>query len=344
MDSTGSLHLYDERLNVVMVSRLSEDPRVVDHFRTIETNYWGELKSQVRAVDVAADEERYLFTLADEAWCCGLDGRSLWGVRMPVKEGWERVVTRSKRTGGAREVDEALRLLELALPVGPEDIRRQYRKLVFAHHPDRNPGDPTAEAKTKELGRAFEILTGVDPESLELRDAPLTSFIRTRPDAVIEAAGIRLVVTLHGESPQDWIYAASFATADGGTFLATYSGRVILVSRDGEPVVVFDIGVCPDEMLEVGRHLYLLTRTRLYVVEERKRLVAFIDVFQQGRLFATNRGFGLLTSKRLQWFRPDGTKVGEVHSRDPLRAVHATDDGAIVKTTRHAVVVRGLAI
>lgn len=344
MDSAGGLHVYDEHLNVVVERHLDQDPRVVEHFRTVETNYWGEFKSQVRAVDVAPDGQRYMFTLADEAWCCALDGRTLWGVRIPVKDGWERVVTRSKRTGIAREVEQALQLLDLGLPVRPEDIRRQYRKLVFAHHPDRNPGDPTAEAKTKALGHAFEILTGVDPESLELGDASITTFVRRQPDAVIETAGIRLTITLHGESPQDWIYAASFASSDGGAYLATYSGRVILVSSEGAPVVVFDIGTCPDDIVEAGRYLYLLTRTRLYVIEDRRSLVAFLDVFQQGRLVVTKHGYVLLTANRVQWFAPDGAKLGELHSHDPVRAVHGIEGGTVVKTKRHAAVVRGLVL
>jgi len=111
MDSTGLLHAYDEELNIIVESNLYEDPRVVDHFRTIDTNYWGEFKSQVRAVDVAPEGDRYLFTLADEAWCCMASGDAIWGLVMPLKEGWERVVGRSERFGMAQEVEEALQLL-----------------------------------------------------------------------------------------------------------------------------------------------------------------------------------------------------------------------------------------
>ena len=104
MDSSGRLHIYDDDLNVVTETNLQADPRVVDHFRTIDTNYWGEFKSQVRAVDVAAEGDRYLFTLADEAWCCMVSGRTIWGVAMPLKEGWKRVVGRTEGFGVGREV------------------------------------------------------------------------------------------------------------------------------------------------------------------------------------------------------------------------------------------------
>ena len=129
MDSNGTLHIYDSELNLICETRLQDDPRVVDHFRTIDTDYWGEFKSQIRVVDVAPEGDRYLFTLADEAWCCRLTGRSLWGVSMPLKEGWERVVGRSERYGVEHEVEEALREFELSLPVEPAEIKRKYRKL-----------------------------------------------------------------------------------------------------------------------------------------------------------------------------------------------------------------------
>lgn len=344
MDSGGVLYVYDAGLNLVVETNLREDSRVVDHFRTIDTNYWGEFKSQVRAVDVAPEGDRYLFTLADEAWCCTTTGRAAWGVVMPLKEGWKRVVGRTERYGVGREVDEALRLFGLSLPVSPSDIKRKYRALALAHHPDRNAGDPTAAEKMKALNGAFEVLTGVDPNTLEFEESDVTYFARTAPDHVIDVEGFRLEITMTGGSPQDWVYAASFGASDGAAYLATYSGKVILVSREGRALAVYDIGTCPRQIVNVGRYTYFLTPTRLYVVEDGNKLTAFLDVFQQGRLLVSQSGFGLLTSKRLQWFKKDGAKTGELTTRDPLRAIHTADGGAVVQTRQHQVEVRGLAM
>jgi molecular chaperone DnaJ len=39
-----------------------------------------------------------------------------------------------------------------------EEIKRSYRKLAVKFHPDKNPGDHTAEERFKELGEAYDVL------------------------------------------------------------------------------------------------------------------------------------------------------------------------------------------
>ena len=40
-----------------------------------------------------------------------------------------------------------------------EEIKKAYRKLALKHHPDKNRNDKTAEAKFKEAGEAYHILS-----------------------------------------------------------------------------------------------------------------------------------------------------------------------------------------
>lgn len=50
-----------------------------------------------------------------------------------------------------------------------DEIRKQYRKLAMQYHPDRNPDDPTAEQRFKEIAEAYGVLT--DPVKRSQYDA-----------------------------------------------------------------------------------------------------------------------------------------------------------------------------
>ena len=44
-------------------------------------------------------------------------------------------------------------------------LKSAYRKLAMKYHPDRNPGDKSAEKKFKEVSEAYEILSNPEKKS-----------------------------------------------------------------------------------------------------------------------------------------------------------------------------------
>lgn len=53
-------------------------------------------------------------------------------------------------------------ILGVAKNADASEIKKAYRKLAVKFHPDKNPGDNTAEEKFKELGQAYEALSDPD--------------------------------------------------------------------------------------------------------------------------------------------------------------------------------------
>lgn len=59
-------------------------------------------------------------------------------------------------------------ILEITRNATPEEIKKAYRQQAIKHHPDKNPGDHTAEERFKEAAEAYEILS--DPHKKQRYD------------------------------------------------------------------------------------------------------------------------------------------------------------------------------
>jgi hypothetical protein len=66
-----------------------------------------------------------------------------------------------------------------------------------------------------------------------------------------------------------------------------------------------------------------------------------VDTSDGGALVMGGSGFGLLEPKRFRWFSPDGTHLGTVLSKDPIRRVFSRADGLIVESRTRRTVVDG---
>lgn len=59
-------------------------------------------------------------------------------------------------------------VLGVSKDASTDELKKAYRKLAKQYHPDLNPGDKTAEAKFKEVGEAYEVLS--DPTKRQRYD------------------------------------------------------------------------------------------------------------------------------------------------------------------------------
>lgn len=53
-------------------------------------------------------------------------------------------------------------ILELAVDANQDEIKRAYRRMAVKTHPDKNPGDPTAQEKFQAVSEAYQVLS--DPK------------------------------------------------------------------------------------------------------------------------------------------------------------------------------------
>jgi hypothetical protein len=342
MDKEAVLHIYNEEIDRVASINLATDLRVIQ-IRDSEVSFYGEVRTSIRCVDVTSDGSAFLFTIADSAFLVNIFGETIWARSMPLGEGWVREFVKGERVGTSQEVFNALTFMQLTLPVTREQIRKNYRELSLKYHPDLNHSLNDQGEMMKKLNMHHDVLTGMDSEQLSKDpNKEHITYRRTKPDSVFKThilhnnISYELSIEINtGGPPLDWIYAAAISNLTGGTYLGTYSGKVIKLDSHGEPEYALDVANVPREIIEMEQYLYILTDTRLYIVGKGQALVNIIDVHGQGKLAVSPEGFGLYSNKCLSWYTPAGAYKFRLGTKHPLRTFYFSGNHLIIETRQH---------
>ncbi len=105
-------------------------------------------------------------------------------------------------------------ILDVARTASGDEIKRAYRKLAVKYHPDKNPDDPGAEERFKELGEAYDVL--MDPEKRSAYD-------RYGHAAFAQGGGFRGGAGGGFHDPFD-IFREVFGSGGGGIFEQFFGG------------------------------------------------------------------------------------------------------------------------
>src|ERR1700704_3129795 len=72
-------------------------------------------------------------------------------------------------------------ILGVAKSADADELKRAYRKLAMQFHPDRNPGDKSAEQKFKSISEAYDVLKDDQKRRLRAREEGAEEAASSRP-------------------------------------------------------------------------------------------------------------------------------------------------------------------
>ena len=306
------LTVYGGDLQVDFETDLERAPEVIANRERLGLAE-NEAHRALRCIALPPERDRYLFTHVDEAWCISRDGERLWGLRMPANEP-TRIRVGDAGFGTAAEINEALEVMGLEMPVTPDEIRKRYRQLARELHPDLNPGN---EERMKAVNVASEQLTGLDSEQLDGSGG--------------EGGGFEIVISFGPAAQADWIYAAAFSGTGETALLGTYAGRVVRVDRAGTPIEIYDVGSMPVRIIETEAFLYVMTTTRLYVLDG-DSLVALEDCSPKCDLLVSEGMVLLVEGKGIRVFTEDGRLLGVALTKAPIRRAYVNEGELVIET------------
>jgi hypothetical protein len=116
---------------------------------------------------------------------------------------------------------------------------------------------------------------------------------------------------------------------------------VVRVDREGTPIALYDVGSAPVRIIETKAYLYVMTTTRLYVLNG-DRLVALEDCSGKCDLLVCGEQVLLVEAKGVRVFTQDGKPLGIALTKAPIRRAYVEEGDLVIETRTHRGRFRGI--
>jgi len=289
---------------------------------------------ELRSLAVSPDGEFLVVTATDRVrlFDRGLAAKAMW--RTPLNPGWTKTIGSPVLNSQREQLREDLATLGLSELLSREELRRAFRQKVLNYHPDRNPDDPQAHQKTIAVVQAYERLSKEDASQAFAGLADAEYYYRVIEQIKVEVPGLGSTITIEmgitGDA-RDWVYAASLTEDGERVYLATYSGKVYCVSKEGVVLRTFDLGTTVRAMREAQDYLVVHSFEHLHAFKG-ERLLRHISVPADANLAWGDQGFILWQGKSLQAYTWAGEAGAEVAFKNPIVSA-LWSDGTLVLDT-----------
>lgn len=289
-------------------------------------------KDHVRCVDLSGGGKRTLFTASTRAYWMDDKLQTLRTWIMPPPKGYE--VEKRESESRSPEVKQALSALELYGSPTQEEIRTRFRHLALKYHPDRNPGDPLAEERTKLIIWAYRVFSDEDIKSAlaGLNDIEHYYKIIDEINTTLYL-GIPSKLTIRVTSSGDWIYASHITEKAERIYFGSYSGQVYCINEDGYVLKTYDFDDTIRHIRERAPYLYIQTNYSLYVIRD-KRVINHIEMGAINCFSFAKWGFIVKKDFVVSLYDHDGTLIGNIRfSKKPYEII-PNDQGITVYTEK----------
>lgn len=148
--------LWSHKLNAIPSQLKDYTAAINDCTRalSLEPSYTKARRTKARALGESGDWETAVKEYKELQESGSVDEREAPQLAKDLRHA-ELELKKSKRK-------DPYKILGLEQDCNEQDVKKAYRKLAIVHHPDKNPDDPQAAERFKDIGEAYETLS--DPE------------------------------------------------------------------------------------------------------------------------------------------------------------------------------------